>query len=144
VSYSLRAIDATAITERGWKPGTDLENRVTRFLAGAFTTADLKQEHRVGRYRLDYAWPDVMVGLEVDGWHHRSPEGAAHDAQRDAWLRGQGWLVLRVDDRNGLDAMAEAIVRVCRVVHGLRAIDEPQMIRYSERHKITGGGSGAA
>lgn len=110
------------LTSRGWDLGTDLENLAALLLSGAFKRDEVCQQHRVGRYRLDFAWPDIQVALEIDGWHHRSPEGAAKDAGRDSALRGAGWLVLRVDDRAGRDAMSDQLVRVCQVVHGLRAI----------------------
>jgi very-short-patch-repair endonuclease len=52
---------------------------------------------RVGRYRLDFAWPAVKVGLEADGWVHRAPSVREHDVKRDANLTERGWYVHRVD-----------------------------------------------
>lgn len=126
-------INVRPLTERGWRPGSDLENLTARLLSSAFRPDEVRQQHPIGRYRVDFAWPDVMVALEVDGWHHRSPEGAAHDARRDAALRAAGWLVLRVDDRNGRDEMDEQVTRASRVVHGLRAIGDPDIIRAAQK-----------
>lgn len=111
------------IEKRGWLPGTSLENQVMRQLSsGGRSPADLGcvQQFRVGRYKVDFAWPTIKVIMEVDGWYHRSPEGAAKDAERDSWLRANGWLVLRVDDRHGEDALLDQVVRVSALVHALR------------------------
>jgi very-short-patch-repair endonuclease len=135
MTHILREINRKLIVERGWQSGSDLEDKAAWVLSQAFKASEVKQQHSVGRYRIDFAWPDVKVALEVDGWHHRSPDGAAHDAQRDAALRAEGWIVLRVDDRNGAEVMHEQIVRVCRVVHGLREIGDPAMIRRMDKEQ---------
>jgi len=74
------------------------------------------QQFRVGRFRLDFAWPGLKIALEADGWWHRSPEGAVKDRQRDSWLRSQGWLVFRVDDEHGEGVLAAQVARVARIV----------------------------
>jgi very-short-patch-repair endonuclease len=96
--------------------GTSLENKVTWQLSGASVLE--RFQYRVGRYRLDYAWPDLMVALEADGPHHMRPDVAARDAYRDAELRAQGWLVFRVDNAGG--NLEEQVCRVARTIHQLR------------------------
>lgn len=103
------------VEEAGLRSGTDLEDQVAYRLHRAGHT--FSQQHNVGRYRLDFAWVTAKVAVEADGWHHRSPEGAAHDAERDAWLRSEGWLVLRIDDRHGEDSLLGQIARVSRLIH---------------------------
>jgi very-short-patch-repair endonuclease len=48
--------------------------------------------------RLDYAYRELRIDIEVDGarWHS-SPEAHKRDADRDARLRRLGWVVLRFD-----------------------------------------------
>lgn len=53
-------------------------------------------EHRVGRSWIDFALPDLMIGLECDGWQHKNR--AEKDADRDATLLAKGWRVVRVLD----------------------------------------------
>lgn len=110
------------IIERGWLPGSDLEDHASRFLSSAgFRAVEVRQQHRVGRYRLDFAWPNLKIALEVDGFRHlHDPDQARRDAERDAVLRGQGWLVFRVDARDGVEGMQEQMVRVCQVVNAFR------------------------
>jgi hypothetical protein len=49
-----------------------------------------------GTVRLDRAWPQVKVAVELDGArHHTSPEDRRRDLARDTALAAQGWIVLR-------------------------------------------------
>lgn len=59
--------------------------------------ATLACQHRVGRWRCDFAHPATRVAVECDGasWH-RDPESRAYDAARDAELRALGWEVVRL------------------------------------------------
>jgi very-short-patch-repair endonuclease len=46
----------------------------------------------IGRYVADFLCVRHRLIVEADGpWH----ENSAHDIERDAWLRGQGFRVLR-------------------------------------------------
>jgi very-short-patch-repair endonuclease len=114
-------VTAQIIEGRGWRLGTSLENKVAHWLSRfRYRPADVAQQHRVGKYRLDFAWPTIKVALEADGWHHRAPEGAARDAARDMWLRSEGWLVFRVHDEPGNeDVLGEQVARVSQVVIAL-------------------------
>lgn len=135
------AADALAqhIVGRGWRPGTALENQVA-FILMRFDTPRPEQQHRAGRYRLDFAWPAARIALEADGWWHRSPDGASKDRQRDSWLRSEGWLVFRVDDEHGEDLLEHQVMRVCRVVRAeLQSGNrERDWIPHSKRGQVTG------
>lgn len=96
------------LVDRGLPTGTSLENRVT-WLLHRWKALDQTQ-YRVGKYRLDYAWPSVRIALEADGPFHRSPDNAARDVVRDCYLRSLGWLVFRVDDAGG--NLEEQLLRV--------------------------------
>lgn len=86
---------------------------------------------RVRPYALDVAWPDALVAIEIDGHpSHRTPEGVAHDAERDGRLVDEGWLVYRVradDERAATDQIRSmmdeinASVRTRRETIGRRA-----------------------
>lgn len=103
----------TLLEQNGCPTGTTLENRVTWRLH-RWGVLD-RVQHRVGKYRLDYAWPAKLIALEVDGPHHWRPDVAVKDVFRDSWLRSQGWLVFRVDDMTGaLDEQLRRAVRMIR------------------------------
>jgi very-short-patch-repair endonuclease len=118
---------AELVAEKGWRAGTSLENRVMRLLSrfkmGPGEPLHPRQQYRVGKYLLDFAWPAQLMALEADGPYHRMPAGAARDAERDAWLRGQGWVIFRVDDTGTEHSFEVQVARVCRIVRG----EEPGM-----------------
>jgi hypothetical protein len=133
MARQLARITAEVILKSGWRSGTDLENRVAfRLSRYGFVPAAAQpgkpirgqdvewvhQQYRVDPYRLDFAWPKLKIALEADGWHHRSPEGAAKDARRDAILREAGWLMFRVHDCDDM-LIAEQLSRVARVIRSL-------------------------
>lgn len=53
------------------------------------------RNHRT--WRVDFAWPDLLVAVEYDGlaWHS-SPEAFTYDRKRRAALQEVGWVVLAI------------------------------------------------
>jgi very-short-patch-repair endonuclease len=45
----------------------------------------------VGPYRLDMAYPDLMLGVEYDGREHLDQRRALRDLDRQAYLTAAGW-----------------------------------------------------
>ncbi|MCP2259353.1 Protein of unknown function (DUF559) [Streptoalloteichus tenebrarius] len=64
-------------------------------------------------YRPDFAWPELRIALEYDGYAAHEDRAEA-DAARDAWLAGRGWMTIRAraedlrDPRRLLDEIARA------------------------------------
>ncbi|MBC3193325.1 DUF559 domain-containing protein [Pseudonocardia sp. C8] len=52
-------------------------------------------QHPVGKYRIDLAYPDVLLGIEYDGDQHLDPERARNDLAKQAFLTRHGWEILR-------------------------------------------------
>ena len=94
---------------------------------------------RIGRkrYYIDFAYPEVMLAIEVDGYEQRaSTESLAYDNNRANQLVLAGWTILRfgwervVNDPQGLrrrsssssDSSATRFVRrcLCRFTHRIR------------------------
>lgn len=89
-----------AVETRGWASGSSLENRFALRLSRiGIRPGDLVQQHRVGRFCIDFADPDVFLGIEADGFYHRMPGARERDRERDAWLLSQGWFLFRIDDQ---------------------------------------------
>jgi very-short-patch-repair endonuclease len=57
--------------------------------------------------RLDLAWPEVRLGVEYDGDHHRDREQFRRDMDRLNRLRMAGWTVLRFTAEDVLRRPAE-------------------------------------
>ena len=72
-----------------------------------------RRQHPVGRYVADFYAPDARVIVEVDGVAHDAR--VERDAVRDEWLRGQGFVVVRVaavDVLRDVDAVVDGVVRL--------------------------------
>lgn len=53
-------------------------------------------QHPVGRYEIDFAYPELRIAIEVDGYGpHSSRAAFQSDRVRQNDLVGLGWMVLR-------------------------------------------------
>jgi len=67
----------------------------------------------LGRYYADFASHHPKLVIEVDGWTHNDPD---HDAERDRFMQGEGYGVLRVssvDVLRNLDGVIRAVLTSC-------------------------------
>ena len=65
--------------------------------------ARFRRETPIGPYIADFAWLAARIVVEVDGDSHETNHGRQHDAKRDAFLKDQGFTVLRFDNDQVLD-----------------------------------------
>jgi very-short-patch-repair endonuclease len=73
---------------------TDAEQRLWYHLrAHRFMGLKFKRQKPLGRYIVDFVCLERRLIIELDGGQHA--EQAAYDQHRDAWLRSQGYTVLR-------------------------------------------------
>jgi very-short-patch-repair endonuclease len=60
----------------------------------------VKTQVPCGKYRIDLALPTYKIAIECDGKaYHSTPEQKTHDRRKDAYLRKNGWRVLRFSGR---------------------------------------------
>lgn len=81
-------------------------------------------------YRLDFAYLEIMLDIEIDGPHHKLPEVAARDRRRDRRLRQLGWEVLRFEEEVVTyrpDVMVTEVRRKLREL-GAPAVRAPQRL----------------
>ncbi|MEO6126336.1 MAG: type IV toxin-antitoxin system AbiEi family antitoxin domain-containing protein [Ilumatobacteraceae bacterium] len=75
-----------------------------------------------GTVRFDFAWPELMVALEVDHWFwHAGREPSRRDNQRDLAATAIGWRVVRVEDLDVAEGLPMAIRRLTNVLTIARA-----------------------
>ena len=67
-------------------------------------------------YILDFVEHDRRVVIELDGDQHGLPENAKRDAVRDRVLQTQGYLVLRLANRDVLDDIDSVTDHIIRVL----------------------------
>jgi very-short-patch-repair endonuclease len=101
----------------GAAPESPLESRLLRVLLDAGLPVPTRQ-HRVtlpgATRRLDFAWPDALVGLEADSYQwHSSPIAWRADRRRLAELREAGWVILSAtaDDVRDPDRLVRSLTR---------------------------------
>jgi very-short-patch-repair endonuclease len=92
---------------------TDVERLLWRRLR--FWQVDgykFRRRQPLGNYIVDFVCLEKRLVIEVDGGQH-AQEGN-HDAERDAWLRAQGFTILRFwnnDVLKNIDGVMEMIVK---------------------------------
>jgi len=95
----IRMLVAERLAIGGGRTESWLERTVLQVLLDATVPPPVPQYPVMAgghRYRLDFAWPDQRVALEVDGYLHSTYAAVQHDRERDLHLRSEGWTVLRV------------------------------------------------
>ena len=74
---------------------TDAEKKTWRILRSRTLAGHkFRRQHLIGPYIVDFVCLDARLIIEIDGGQHASTE-AARDARRDAWLKTQGFTILR-------------------------------------------------
>jgi very-short-patch-repair endonuclease len=64
--------------------------------------ARFRRETPIGPYIVDFAWLSARLVVEVDGDSHETDAGRRHDKARDAFLRSEGFIVLRFENEQVL------------------------------------------
>jgi len=73
-----------------------------------------RRQVALGPYIADFASHGARLVVEADGGVHADEENALRDTERDAWLRHQGYRVLRLTNDQILadpSAVVEAVLR---------------------------------
>lgn len=102
---------------------TDAERALWRRLRHDQLGVRFRRQHPVGPYVADFACRPLRLIVEVDGGQHAVR--CARDQRRDAWLKEQGFSVLRFwnhDVLGDLDAVVDRIhMEVIRLAQALDA-----------------------
>ena len=86
----------------------------SRLRSRAWDRPTFRRQHPIGPYILDFYCAKARLAIEVDGRTHEAEHRPDSDARRDAWLREQGVVVVRVPARDVLtrpDDTADGIIR---------------------------------
>jgi very-short-patch-repair endonuclease len=107
-----------------------------------------KSDVRIGRYTVDFVWPDQRVVVEIDGFtYHSSPASLEADHRRNSDLDAAGFHVLRFTWRKIQKQPMEVVGRVCRAIGRAEGRAEGQAEGQAGRRRRTvlsqGGKSGS-
>jgi very-short-patch-repair endonuclease len=62
---------------------------------------DYVRQHPIASlYVIDFAFINEQIVIEVDGTNHDTKKQMKKDRSRDFYLRSNGWVVIRIADRN--------------------------------------------
>jgi very-short-patch-repair endonuclease len=88
----------------------------------------IRRQVALGPYVVDFACLRAKLVIEVDGGVHERTDVALRDLERDAWLTGQGFHVIRVPNKrveSELDAVVLEIDRAVRAKVRTRPASTP-------------------
>jgi very-short-patch-repair endonuclease len=81
-----------------------------------FLGLKFKRQKPLGRYIVDFICFEHSLVIEIDGGQHC--ESVGYDWQRDAWLRSQGYRVLRFWNHEVLGETGAVLEQIRLVVQG--------------------------
>ena len=114
---------------------TDAEQRLWYYLrAHRFLGLKFKRQKPIGRYIVDFVCMERGLIVEVDGGQHA--ENVIQDQQRDAWLRSQGYAVLRFWNNDVMREL-ESVLESIRLAVALSPSPSPASERGERRRSRT-------
>jgi very-short-patch-repair endonuclease len=75
-----------------------------------------RRQHSIGRFIADFYCEAEKLVVEADGPVHDDPVQQQHDAERDAWMARNGYLVVRLPQDEIITATELALERVERAL----------------------------
>ena len=107
---------------------TEAEQRLWYHLrAHRFMGLKFKRQKPVGHYIVDFVCLEYQLIIEIDGGQHA--EQMTYDRHRDAWLRSQGYTVLRFWNNDVMQQLEGVLEHIrCTLFPG--PFDEPFTLRY--------------
>jgi very-short-patch-repair endonuclease len=91
---------------------TDAERLLWQHLrAGRLCGYKFRRQQPIGRYIVDFICFERKLMIELDGGQHQS-ETAQYDIERDAWIKSQGFEVLRLWNNEFLQNQVGALEKI--------------------------------
>lgn len=85
---------------KGWSgQGEDKRSFPEKYIEELFVKDGIVNyifQHQVSRYKIDFAFCNEMIAVEVDGKQHQYPHQAQSDQRKDELLTKAGWTVFRL------------------------------------------------
>ena len=95
---------------------TDAETKIwQRLRAHRFMGLSFRRQLPVGPYVVDFVCLEARLIIEIDGGQHASNQ-AAYDTKRDAWLRSEGFRILRFWNNDVLKNLRGVLERIAEAL----------------------------
>jgi very-short-patch-repair endonuclease len=99
------------------QPSTDAERRMWSALRDRrLMEYKFRRQHPIGDFVVDFVCTEHGLVIEIDGGQHA--ENAA-DAHRTAWLKNEGWTVIRFWNNDVLGNTNGVVETILRTLQGL-------------------------
>lgn len=83
------------------------------------TNREYTAQYSVGKYCLDFAWISEKKCVEIDGeTHYRFQTEIDKDIKRDAWLKEQGWTIIRFRWKDVLKNKTQSVKDLQQFIDG--------------------------
>jgi very-short-patch-repair endonuclease len=92
---------------------TDTERLLWRYLRRSHFGVKFRRQQPIGQYIVDFVCFENKLVVEVDGGQHLE---SASDERRDAWLRGQGFEILRFWNNQVLEQTEAVLEKIYGVL----------------------------
>ena len=100
--------------------------------------AHFRREVPIGPYIVDFAWLSANLVIEVDGASPDLEGRAQQDGERDRFLRGEGYNVIRVRDADAIANSMTAFAPIEEALRELLGTPPPAASRQPPPHKGEG------
>lgn len=93
------------VHQKAWKDAMSGKNednviQLLRIL-GYELDKDFVRQHPIGeKFVIDFAFVNLRFAIEADGENHNSKKQRKSDEDRDSFLRSNGWVTIRVKDKD--------------------------------------------
>lgn len=100
---------------------------------------DVVREYCEKPYFIDFAFPNIKVGFELDGMFHLTDENHInHDKKRDDYLKNIGWTLYRFNYNQIKFETSETIKNILNIIHEYKdnKMCDNKLISYKEYKNI--------
>ena len=116
-----RTVFAQKLARRLRKQPTDAEKRLWYFLhKKQLDGLRFKRQEAIGNYVADFVCPALKLVIEVDGGQHGI--AVEKDAVRTAWLKSQGYFVIRFWNNEVMDNIEGVLTEIREEVAALKIL----------------------
>lgn len=97
---------------------TSAEKRVWHMLRGSRLGMRIRRQHSMGNFIVDFYCARRKLIIEIDGKYHEDPLIALYDEYREAWLREQGFEMIRFTNEQVLQMPEVVLAEIDQCLNG--------------------------
>lgn len=129
----MEALQALATKERRRSARTDSPIEKAFWAAHCdldiYALRDMVTQHKVGKYRLDFAIPEHKIGIELDGYaYHNDHATFIKDRARQRALELEGWRIIRFAGKEVTDNAGACVRQAANAVFTLMGWSAPRSV----------------